>query len=126
MTTTVAALSADIQRLKFLASADAAGGAAIISNADLVTNTNGWGPHLNSPALPIVSKAYGSQALARTAISQGSRFSLRAIPRTGNKDWLVDIDIDINGKPVINVAASTTNAAGTAIIELVFIYSKVK
>ncbi len=118
MTTTYGALSQDIQRVKYLAT-----GSATISHADLV-GTNGWGRHLNSPALPIINKIYLSQAAARAAISECGQFSLRAIPRTGVRSWLVDVDIDINGYPVLKVTAGA--GVGDAIIELVFTYSKVK
>jgi hypothetical protein len=135
MATTAALQIARANRLEYLVTADAMGGALTIPNdagvtPDLQTDTVGVGGLLRQMILARLN-GYGavaagalSQAQARSifqgeaAAAVGNAMIPRAQtfvqPRTGATAWIVDWNVDGAGDPVCVVTA--TAAAGTAIL----------
>jgi hypothetical protein len=137
MATTAAFQTYRSNRLVYLLTADAMGGAVTIPNdagatPDLQTDTAAEGGLLRQMILARLN-GYGAvaagalnQAQARS-IFQGEngaavgnamipRAATKIVDRTGTTEWIVDWNVDGDGDPVVTITA--TAAAGTALLEI--------
>lgn len=136
MATTAALVFSSPNVLRYLLTADAMGGAVTIPN------DAGASPDLQTDASPGPLKrmfqarltGYGTipagaltQAQARSIVagdntgascgnSNIQRGKIQVVDRTGTTEWIIDVNVDGAGDPVIAVTA--TAAAGTAYVEI--------
>ncbi len=104
-------------RVKFRVDSDGAGGGvATIANADILALLRG-----DSPLRAKLSQTFVSQPAARDGLINTDQVSLYILPQVGTSQFLADVNIDGNGRPVLDVTLSLANSRVT--VELVYIHS---